>query len=579
MKTVAPLFLLLITTCSGIKAECPTNVTSVFYGNGIDTDKKHANLSKQSLQIAVDNALNVRNPVRDVSCVTYSLAYDSEFVTSDKNKNITVVNFFAQLLHAAILKGITDLPAFWDWLFGISAPPDWLAQDYLDLVSPIVAAYQPDLKIHVQEYNAALNSGSNVVVVAHSEGNLYANQASALVTVPNGQAFNIVAVASPASFVPNGDPWVTLGNDIILLVPGSPLPLDVSNNTPTLCNASALDVAARWNCHDFDHSYMMGDNSEPTIVNDVVATVPSATAGPHSIVPMDALPGPPWVYPSGMNNSGEVVGGYNYKAFAWSAQGGYQFLSLAPGDQAGSAIAINDSGNVVGYGYKSLITYHALRWGPVGSVEDLGLLVGEPSAATNINDFGLVAGYTGAYAFLWSQASGRTLLPGANSAAYIALNNLGHAAGVASSGNTGKVVLWKGSTTVVDTGISGVVSGLNDHDELIGVYAPAAGSTGFIWSPLSGIQQIPTLYSGCSVSLPKGINDNSQIVGVAMCLGQRFYAFIYQSGTIQDLNSLIPADSNWQLLEADAINDQGEVVGYGLLNGAERGFLLTPIIK
>jgi probable HAF family extracellular repeat protein len=43
-----------------------------------------------------------------------------------------------------------------------------------------------------------------------------------------------------------------------------------------------------------------------------------------------------------------------------------------------------------------------------------------------------------------------------------------------------------------------------------------------------------------------------------------------------DLNSLLPADSGWQLTEAKAINDSGQIVGYGIYNGQNpHAFLLS----
>jgi probable HAF family extracellular repeat protein len=46
---------------------------------------------------------------------------------------------------------------------------------------------------------------------------------------------------------------------------------------------------------------------------------------------------------------------------------------------------------------------------------------------------------------------------------------------------------------------------------------------------------------------------------------------------MQDLNSLIPANSGWTLIEANAINTSGQIVGYGNHNGFNHAFLLTPI--
>ena len=43
-----------------------------------------------------------------------------------------------------------------------------------------------------------------------------------------------------------------------------------------------------------------------------------------------------------------------------------------------------------------------------------------------------------------------------------------------------------------------------------------------------------------------------------------------------DLNSLIPAGSGWVLEAAKAINNAGQIAGFGMINGAEHAFLLSP---
>jgi hypothetical protein len=45
---------------------------------------------------------------------------------------------------------------------------------------------------------------------------------------------------------------------------------------------------------------------------------------------------------------------------------------------------------------------------------------------------------------------------------------------------------------------------------------------------------------------------------------------------MQDLNNLIPAGTGWVLQEGAAINDVGQIAGYGTLNRQSHAFLLTP---
>ena len=54
------------------------------------------------------------------------------------------------------------------------------------------------------------------------------------------------------------------------------------------------------------------------------------------------------------------------------------------------------------------------------------------------------------------------------------------------------------------------------------------------------------------------------------------HAFLYNNGTMTDLNSLIP--SGWILEVANAINDNGQIVGQGINSqGQSDAFLLTPV--
>jgi len=43
--------------------------------------------------------------------------------------------------------------------------------------------------------------------------------------------------------------------------------------------------------------------------------------------------------------------------------------------------------------------------------------------------------------------------------------------------------------------------------------------------------------------------------------------------------SLLPANSGWTNLNATGINDAGQIVGEGLINGQEQAFLMTPIAE
>ena len=81
---------------------------------------------------------------------------------------------------------------------------------------------------------------------------------------------------------------------------------------------------------------------------------------------------------------------------------------------------------------------------------------------------------------------------------------------------------------------------------------------------------------GGSVSIAYGINDSGQVVGDSSYLAGNApeHAFLYSGGVMSDLNSLLPSGSNWTLESATAINNEGQIVGYGIHNGATHAFLL-----
>jgi probable HAF family extracellular repeat protein len=55
--------------------------------------------------------------------------------------------------------------------------------------------------------------------------------------------------------------------------------------------------------------------------------------------------------------------------------------------------------------------------------------------------------------------------------------------------------------------------------------------------------------------------------------------FSGKMGRLFDPNDLIDSQSGWVLSGAKDINNSGQIVGFGNLNGEERAFLLTPRVN
>jgi probable HAF family extracellular repeat protein len=83
-----------------------------------------------------------------------------------------------------------------------------------------------------------------------------------------------------------------------------------------------------------------------------------------------------------------------------------------------------------------------------------------------------------------------------------------------------------------------------------------------------------TIAGANSTTWGLAINDSGVIVGYSS-FQLTYHAFVYSGGKMKDLNKLIPAGSGWLLLQAFGINNAGQIVGTGMHNGKEHGFLLT----
>src|SRR5262249_41040524 len=82
---------------------------------------------------------------------------------------------------------------------------------------------------------------------------------------------------------------------------------------------------------------------------------------------------------------------------------------------------------------------------------------------------------------------------------------------------------------------------------------------------------------GGTYSTALGINALDKIVGAADDADSSAHAFLYTTAAgMQDLESLIPANSGWFFSYATAINDSGYIVGNGVHDGRSAAFLLTP---
>jgi probable HAF family extracellular repeat protein len=223
--------------------------------------------------------------------------------------------------------------------------------------------------------------------------------------------------------------------------------------------------------------------------------------------------------------------------------------------------AVNRSGQVAGGSATNNGGNAAFVWNGKKMI-DLGQqapLNGSNSGANGINDSGQVVGQYGTgstqHAFLYSNGT-MTGLPepgftGPNGCVADAINNTGQIAGTCGDSiGQAHLVLWRGGA-VTDLGTLGPPGtwsftqavAINNNGQIAGTVFSGGTTEGF-WYSNGTITNLGSF-------LPAAINDNGVMVGGPS---------IDTGGTVQNLNTLIPAGSGDQIQNATAINNNGQIV-------------------
>jgi hypothetical protein len=131
-----------------------------------------------------------------------------------------------------------------------------------------------DLDNHLTKYReSAQERGNRIILIGHSQGNLYANRAYArLTTEPpifTNNNLRVIAVATPDSYVAGSGPYTTLVEDFVANVVFLAVnPLRLWPNTQ-----NNLFPISHWDAHSFIESYLNGSVSKPRILNDIIANI------------------------------------------------------------------------------------------------------------------------------------------------------------------------------------------------------------------------------------------------------------------------------------------------------------------
>lgn len=254
--------------------------------------------------------------------------------------------------------------------------------------------------------------------------------------------------------------------------------------------------------------------------------------------------------------------GYTCRGTDWH-DGDLDALPLLGGDNS-IAIGNNDRGEIVGVSETKtkdpkcvapqVLDFEAVIWEPQSHrLRELPAPSGDTvAAATAVNDRGDVVGASG--------PTCATLTP---------------AVGV-------HPLLWKdGSAIILHTlggSMNNVAYMINKRGDIAGQSDPSGDATthAVLWRDLA-ISDLGTL-PGDTSSVASSINDKDQIVGQSCNASGNCRGFLWQDGTMTDLNALIPRRSRYYVVIANDINDDGVIVGQALdkKTGETLAFVATP---
>ena len=321
----------------------------------------------------------------------------------------------------------------------------------------------------------------------------------------------------------------------------------------------------------------------------VCALAASATAQQYQITSLGNIYGPSQA--GAINSSGHAAGAAigtigdhsPFRAFYWD--GVLHAVEPLAGDLDSHAIALDDAGTLVGNSFTigkfSVRAFLADAGAPVylGSfiargANNAGQVVGQLPGAD-------AAGWRTMSACLYDSGNLYTLpgLGGLNALAVDIAENgdtVGHASLV--KDKVTHATLWRGGA-VHDLGTLGGprsrAFAVNEFGLVAGTADTGAGDPHACLFQVDGAGNVVSRTDlgvlGERSSYAYGLDSTGRVVG-----SSDDRAFLWDGGQLLDLNDHIPANSGWHLQAATAINESGQIVGWGRILGVPTAFLLSP---
>lgn len=313
------------------------------------------------------------------------------------------------------------------------------------------------------------------------------------------------------------------------------------------------------------------------------------------------------VSPKDLNSNLTVVGSRSTAAatnvaFRWTPNGGIEDIAVGT-----VANAINDNEQIAGNSLTGafLMDGASVReWDGIGAygINDMGAISGDKTMVNSFRPSPLPiapAVYDGKSWTIYDIANvyARGTRQGVYADVYLLqdINNSGYAIGSwTRTGLTGSSPILIDTNAAVNSSADitylpipngGNANAINNQNFIVGATGTNVATNSYAYAYLydgASVRNLGTLHGGLTSSA-SDINDAGTVVGSAWLSTTytsiqdptQYHAFIWDEGNgMRDLNELVTAP-NWILTSATAINTFGDIVGTGIVNGEEHGFLLT----
>ncbi len=202
---------------------CASRGTAVYFGNGIATAYDRAQEIADDDLPALASEANVSDVVElgvaynhtDKLLLDVSQTLEEKQAEDARFRWFLLNNVTASLLQGLNVPGTLDLPPGGPAL--VATLQGIINHGIVDSNSQPSTFYDLDVADQVSAYEQDLANGYRIVLVAHSQGNLYAKAAHAALVARDGNligSFGIVGVANPTAITFNG--YVTSDDDVII---------------------------------------------------------------------------------------------------------------------------------------------------------------------------------------------------------------------------------------------------------------------------------------------------------------------------------------------------------------------------